>query len=204
MGPENFFSPNLTDWLEIFGVLFTLINVWLLTKESILAWPFGLLGVSLYVYIFFSVRLYSDFILHIIYVILNIYGWVYWTVKGPVTTGRLPITLLSTTFRIIWLMVILITFVIWGYVVDRNTDASFAYPDAFTTVASLVAQYLLARKKLENWILWILVDIVAINIYLRKDLELTAGLYMILLILSIIGLWKWFKSYVEDRGLEEG
>jgi nicotinamide mononucleotide transporter len=88
--------------------------------------------------------------------------------------------------------------------VDYTTDASFVYPDAFTTVASLVAQFLLARKKLENWILWILVDIVAINIYLRKDLELTAGLYTILLILSIIGLLRWFKSYNEDRVFEEG
>jgi nicotinamide mononucleotide transporter len=185
-------------------VLFTLINVWLLTRERILAWPFGLLGVGLYVYIFYSVRLYSDFILHIIYVILNIYGWVYWARKGPVTANRLPVTVLSGSAGISWLLMILVTFIIWGYAVDYTTDASFVYPDAFTTVASLVAQFLLARKKLENWILWILVDIVAINIYLRKDLELTAGLYTILLILSIIGLLRWFKSYNEDRVFEEG
>ena len=180
--------------LEIAGVIFTLLNVYLLTRQKILAWPFGLLGVSIYAYIFYSAQLYSDFILHLIYIVLNAYGWWYWASGHYEKEDDLQVTSLFPKEKVIWIVTIVLGFLLWGYLMQRHTDAALPYPDAFTTVTSLVAQYLLARKKIENWILWIIVDIVAIIIYVIKDLYPTSILFAILLILSISGFLTWKKS----------
>ena len=87
---------------------------------------------------------------------------------------------------------------VWGYLMANNTNADFPYGDAFTTVASLVAQFLLARKKLENWIIWIVVDLVAIVIYSLKGLYLTTFLYGVYLLLSAKGLYDWRQSYLQE------
>lgn len=180
--------------LEIAGVIFTLLNVYLLTKQRILAWPLGLIGVSIYTYVFFTAQLYSDFILHIVYMILNAYGWWYWSTGRQKNSQDLPVTSLSVADRWRWIFVIIPGFILWGYLMHVYTDAALPYPDAFTTVTSLVAQYLLARKKIENWILWIVVDVVAITIYSLKGLYPTSILYTILLALSIYGYISWSKT----------
>lgn len=185
---------SIDQILEIAGVIFTLLNVYLLTRQRILAWPLGLIGVSIYTYIFYSAQLYSDFILHIVYMILNAYGWWYWSTGRQDTSEDIPVTTLSVRDRWTWILVIIGGFLIWGYVMHTFTDAALPYPDAFTTVTSLVAQYLLARKKIENWILWIVVDVVAITIYSYKGLYPTSFLYTILLLLSISGYISWLKS----------
>ena len=183
--------------LETLGVALTLCNVYLLTRQNILAWPCGLLGVSIYAFIFFQTKLYSDFILHLVYVILNIYGWWVWSRKNQQVT--LPVTQLSRSSRIFFIALIIFSFLLWGTTMSHFTDASYPYLDAFTTVVSLVAQYLLAKKKIENWILWIIVDIFAIVLYLLKALNLTAGLYLLLLVLSIIGFLNWKASFYEEQ-----
>lgn len=101
----------------------------------------------------------------------------------------------------IWIGVIISAFLVWGVVMNKYTDADYPFPDAFTTVASLVAQYLLARKKIENWIIWIIVDLVAINIYFLKELYFTSGLYLVFLILCVIGWKKWRSDMLEEQFL---
>ena len=156
-----------------------LVSVYLLTKQSVLAWPAGLLSVFIYVFIFYQNKLYSDFMLHIIYVMLNTFGWWRWsTGKG----GPLKVSLLSSRIRWFIMLGISIATYIWGDIMHKNTSAVYVFPDAFILVASLVAQYLLALKKIENWILWILVDIIAIIIYYLKGLYVTSGLYLLYLI----------------------
>lgn len=181
---------ELIQILEYIAVATGIIHVFLLTRGKVLAWPFGLISVGLYIYIFFLNKLYSDTFLHVVYVLLNIYGWWNWVrhrdAETAVAVGRL-----EHRQRIWWPVLIVVGALFWGYGMQQNTDASFPYGDAFTTVASLVAQYLLARRKLENWIIWIIVDIVAINIYLLKGLYPTSGLYGVYLILSISGWVQW-------------
>lgn len=190
--------------IELVAIFFGLINVYLLTRQNIWAWPAGIIMVSLYVYIFYVSRLYSDFILHIIYVILNVYGWWYWTRKSRSAIvseeeeeDLVPVTRLSSRASTAWGALIVVGTVIWGYLMDVNTDADFAYFDAFTTVASLTAQYLLARKKLENWLIWIVVDVVAINIYYLKGLYFTSALYGVFLALCVLGYIEWKRSMKE-------
>ena len=153
----------------------------------------GLVMVSLYAYIFYQANLFSDFILHLIYVVLNLYGWWYW-VHGGKKSEVVRVSTLDKVEKGIWTSVILLGFLVWGTLMGKFTNADFAYADAFTTVASLVAQFLMAKKKIENWVIWIIVDIVAIQIYFLKELYFTAGLYLVFLLLCIFGFRTWQRS----------
>jgi len=180
--------------LEAVAVLFGVLCVWLTIRQNIWCWPTGLVQVAIYIYIFFEVKLYSDLILHVIYVGLQVYGWNHW-LRGGKDHGALVVTVLGWRCRIAWVVATLAVTAGWGYLMHRFTDASVPYGDAFTTVTSLVAQWLMARKRLESWLFWIVVDVVAIGIYWYKSLVLTSGLYAIFLILATLGWFEWRKSY---------
>jgi len=186
-------------WIEATAVVFGLLAVWFVVRQNIWCWPTGLVQVTLYVFIFFQVKLYSDVILHLIYVILQIYGWVHW-LHGGEQRGELPVSRLPARRLLVWILLTLIGTGVWGGVMARTTDAAVPYGDAFTTVASLIAMWMMARKHLENWHFWIAVDLIAIGIYLYKGLYLTSGLYVALLVLSAAGLVSWTKSLQEQGG----
>lgn len=193
------------NWIEIIATLCGLISVILIVRENIWSWPVGLVQVVLFAYIFYDVQLYSDFILHLIYIGLQFYGWYHWWWGGNNAEARnnLAISLLNQQQAWRWLALTLATTPMLGFVMSRLTDASFAYADAFTTVASLIATWLMARKKLECWAFWIAVDVVAIPIYYQKGLILTAILYAVFLGLAITGLWSWYQSYRSQESLNE-
>ena len=178
------------NWIEFFAVIFGLIAVYLNTREIIWGWPVGIVGVVLSGILFYEVRLYSDLILHVIYVILGFYGWYEWLYGGR---GDSALQVTTLTSRTLLLLIALggIGTVAIGYLFDRYTDADLVYWDAFTTSFSLVGQYMLAKKKLENWILWIVVDAVAAGIYVYKELYLLALLYFLYLGLATYGYYRW-------------
>lgn len=182
------------NWLELVAVVFGVICVVLTVRQNIWCWPTGLIQVVLFIVIFYQAKLYSDLILHVIYVFMQFYGWYHW-LHGDQNRSTIPVTLLSYRMRLIWPSITIVAAYVLGFVMARYTDASFAYLDAFTTVASLVAQWLMARKKLESWVFWIVVDIVAIGIYWQKELYLTARLYGAFLLLASIGLFAWYHSW---------
>ncbi len=184
--------------LEIIAVVSGVLCVFLLTREKIAAWYFGAITVAIYVYIFWQQKLYSDMILHVIYVILNAYGWYSWKYGGKIA-DQLRVTTLKNYERLFWLVIILVGFGVWGLVMDRYTDADYAYIDAFTTVASLVAQWFLAKKKIENWLLWIIVDMIAMVLYYVKGIKLTSLLYLIYLGLAIYGYTSWRKHLIAQK-----
>lgn len=188
-------SAQLLSVLEWTAAIAGLVNVFLLTRQTVWSWPFGLVSVFLYAFVFYHNRLYSDVLLHIIYVVLNIFGWYKWAhKKNALSDSDLKVSVLGPVQRSTYAIVIVIGFLIWGYLLKRNTNADFAYADAFILMASLCAQYLIAIKKLENWVIWIIVDIVAITIYYLKALYVTSGLYAVYLCLCILGFMKWRKS----------
>lgn len=167
-----------------------LVNVYLLTRQNIWAWPAGLISVFLYAFVFYHNRLYSDVILHAIYVAINAYGWYHWT-HAPNPESGVPVTVFHNKTRLLISLLILVSSATWGYFMKQNTRAEYVYPDAFILIVSLLAQYLMALKKLENWVLWIIVDIVAIYIYAQKDLQVTSVLYFVYLVLCILGFRNW-------------
>jgi nicotinamide mononucleotide transporter len=189
-------------WIEATAVVFGLVCVWLTIRQNIWCWPTGLVQVALYIAIFYRVKLYSDLILHVIYVVMQVYGWYHW-LHGGKNRGALPVSTLSLRARAAWPSTAIVGTLVWGYLMATFTDASVPYSDAFTTVASLIAQWLMARKRLESWFFWISVDVIAIGIYWYKGLILTSGLYAVFLVLATMGLFSWRKSMRETRGVQE-
>jgi nicotinamide mononucleotide transporter len=143
--------------------------------------------------VFYGAKLYSDTGLHIIYMFLQLYGWWNWRHNRD-AEQTLIIEKGSLNAFLMWSAIALIGTVLLGATMSHFTDASFAYADAFTTSASLVAQFLLTRRYIYNWIFWIVVDVVAIFIYFQKGLLPTATLYFVFLIMSIAGYVSWAKQ----------
>ncbi len=184
------------NWIELFAVLFGIllsIAVYCNTREVVWGWPLGIVSVILSAILFYDVRLYADWVLQVIYVVLGFYGWYVW-LYGSSKQSALSVSRLSRNRLPTLLVMGGVGMLIIGYLFDRYTDAELVYWDAFTTSFSLVGQYLLARKKIENWLLWIVVDAVASGIYVYKELYLIALLYFLYLGLAVYGYRTWQKS----------
>ena len=199
---EWFLTP-LTPWqtvpwlqmspLEILATVFGLWSVIAYVRESVWAWPSGLINVLLYILLFWNARLYGDTGLQVVYVVLQGYGWWLWLRGGP-QHGTLPIT---RTSRQEWLQLVGIGVVVYlpvGWFLDTWTDTDVPWWDAAPTISSLIAQWMISRKKLENWWVWIVTDLVYIPLYASKHLWLTAALYCVFLTLCIIGLRQWTRT----------
>lgn len=181
------------DPLELAGVIFGVVAVWLTVKENILCWPVGLVNVALYVVIFMRAKLYADMGLQVVYIALLLYGWYAWLHGGK---DRAELAVSRTPARL-WLILLIAGTaggVLLGVTLKKSTDASLPYLDSLTTSFSLVAQFMSTRKLLENWIVWIIVDVIYIGIYIAKDLRLTAVLYAIFLVLAVVGYRDWRRS----------
>src|SRR3954470_97427 len=155
--------------LEITAVVFGLLSVIFTIRQSIWCWPTGLVNVILYVLIFKEAHLYSDVVLQVIYVPLQLYGWYHW-LRGNRNGPNLPITRLSLPAIGIWTAIAVNLIAIDGYIMHRYFNAALPWWDAAIAVLSLIAQYLLARKVLDNWMIWIAVDILALGVYTAKGL----------------------------------
>lgn len=187
----------MTDPVEIAATVMTLVCVVLTARQHIACWPTGLVAVVLYGYIFYQAKLYSDFGLQIYYVVVQIYGWYHW-IHGGARDRALRVTRQSAVQNGAWAAATLAGTLVLGYLMATRTDAALPYADAFTTVAALVAQWLLARKKLESWVFWIVIDVVCVRNYWIKELLLTTGLYAFLLFLATWGLFAWWRSMQDD------
>lgn len=187
------------SWIELIGTLFGLVTVYLASRENILTWPTGLINVAAFFFLFYQVNLYSDMILQVYFFAMSLYGWYFWKTKP---NGQ-PITSLPLTWQKKYSLVLVLGTVILGFTMSSIHEllphyfpqpAAFPFADAFTTVASIMATILLARKVLENWYLWIAVDMVSILLYSMKGIYLVAIEYFIFLIICIFGLLKWRRS----------
>jgi len=172
-----------------------LINVGLLVLRSVWNYPFGLAMVALYFFVFLEQRLYSDMLLQIFFFVVQLYGWWKW-VRARQEAGEVRVGLMRSSERVTWLLVTALVSVLLGFAMARWTNAASPYVDASIAGMSITAQLLLAWRKLENWLLWILTDIVAIGLYLSKGLHPTAGLYCLLLALSIAGFIDWRRQLI--------
>lgn len=184
--------------IELVAVVFGLLSVILTIRQNIWCWPVGLIQVLLFVGIFYDAKLYSDMVLHVIYIFLQCYGWYYW-LYGDRGKQIIVVQKLTTSEFVWWSLAIVVLTAIWGSLMQYWTDASFAFADAFIMMASLAAQWLMAQKKLQSWYFWIAVDIIAIVVYWQKDLHLTALLYFLFLGLAGLGWISWHHSFQRSR-----
>lgn len=180
--------------LEIAASALLLVNIALVARRSIWNYPFGLAAVSLYAVLFFQTKLYSDMLLQGFYVALNLYGWFNWS-RSKAEAGEVVVRTLGWPARAAWLAGCIALTAGWGALMHRFTDASLPWWDAGVAMTSVAAQILLSRRYLENWVLWIAVDVVAVPLFAVRGLWLTSGVYVILLGLSVWGLIDWRRAY---------
>jgi nicotinamide mononucleotide transporter len=187
------------NWMEMVASGAGLICVWLVVKNNIWNWPIGLIQVFLYIFIFYQSKLYSDAGLQVFYVIAGIYGWWFW-LKGK-NKQEAPITKIGLKDTFYWVLVGLVLTFLWGFIMKNYTDAAVPFGDAFIVVMSFIAQWLMCKRRVEQWYFWIAVDIMALPVYSFKHLYLTTGLYAVFLGLAIWGLVKWIKLYKKEQEL---
>ena len=191
-------SHTPVNALEILATLLGLANIVLLVRRSIWNYPFGIAMVALYADIFFTAKLYSDALLQLFFFAIQVYGWWAWWRAGG-GEHKVEVERLTGAARTAWIAMIALTSFAWGTMMHAYTDASFPWWDATVAMASIAAQILLARRMIENWVLWIAVDAMAIGLYLTKGLTLTAGLYFVFLLLCIFGLREWAAAERAER-----
>ncbi|HVT72612.1 MAG TPA: nicotinamide riboside transporter PnuC [Lacunisphaera sp.] len=184
----------MSAW-EIIGTVLGVIGVWLMIRQDIWGWPVGLAQVAVYGWVFFDAKLYSDAILQAFFFAIQAYGWWHW-LRSPhrATHSELPVTRLSAGAAAWWVAGGMMAAAGWGTFMHRTTDAALPYWDAFILVFSLIAQWLQARKKLENWTGWLGVNTVAIGVYWAKDLRLTSGLYLVFWAMAAWGWRAWRRT----------
>jgi nicotinamide mononucleotide transporter len=198
-------SHAMQEWwqhqtlLEILGVISGLLCVYLAAVNNIWNWPIAIISVVVYIFIFLDAHLFADMGLQVYFLVMNIYGWYYWSQK-PAAEKKLPVMLISRKEIILSAIAIVVFTFILGSVL-RYTTASFPYLDSFCTACSLVAQVFLARKILENWLIWIFVDIIYVGIYLFKGLDLTAVMYAIYVAIALLGYIDWKRDYRKQIAL---
>jgi nicotinamide mononucleotide transporter len=178
---------------EILAVIFGITSVYLSTRENIWSWPTALVNVSLYFVVFYEAKLYADMGLQAVYFALSLYGWYEWLYGGENRT-ELHVSRITRTLGVRLLVIGVAAAAILGTGLARFTDAAIPYLDSATTSTSLVAQWMMTRKILENWAVWVAVDVVYVGMFIYKKLYLTAGLYTVFLVLAVIGYVQWKKS----------
>lgn len=190
----------LSDWLkgqsllETSGVITGIICVYLAAKNNIWSWPVAIISVVIYIFIFLEAKLYADTGLQVYFLIMNLYGWYFWSRK-PANQKKVPVSSITKKEITLSIIAIIIFTLGLGSLLQRGTDASFPFIDSFCTACSLVAQIFLARKVMENWLIWIFVDIIYVGVYLAKDLHLTAGMYALYIYIAAVGYIDWRKEF---------
>ena len=185
------------SWLEISAVAFGLISVYLSTRENIWSWPTAIVNVGLYAVLFQREKLYADMGLQVIYLVLSVYGWYEW-LHGGENRSELHVSRLTRRIAGILLAIGIVGSLTLGVILRNATDAALPYLDATLSVFSLVAQWMMTRKIVENWGLWILLDIVYVGMFVfLKHLYFTAFQYAVFLALAALGHVQWLRSYRE-------
>ena len=177
---------------EAWGFVTGGICVWLVVREHLWNWPIGIANNIVFFFLFLHGRLFADMSLQIVYLGLGVYGWLNWLFGGEKRT----VLKISKTTRVEWLM--MAALILLGTCGFREillvVNGAAPFWDSLTTVLSLAAQYLLCRKRFENWFLWIAADVIYVPLYLSRHLPLTAVLYAVFLAMCLIGLWEWNRS----------
>lgn len=220
----NFFSINSTfftlfdypmSYIEFFGTIFTIWCVWLTARAKVLSWPVGIVGSILYLFLFYQIRLYSDFFEQVYFLLTGFWGWWVWlhprTKQETNINKQLKITLNSKKENVKYFIIVILGTAILTFLASNLNfwlpkyfpdKAAYPFLDAFTTILSFVAQWLLVRKKVESWALWIVVDLIGIWLYWVKGVKFISAEYVLFLVIACFGLVKWLKTYLNSKSHE--
>jgi len=193
--------------IEIIAVLFTLACVYFTIQNKVIAWPLGIIGVSAYLHLFFSVNLYAEVITQIVFLCQSFYGWYNWAKlrnkpPAPITRYKDQFAACPKDTMVLTIMMYVLvgTWFIYSIIMGLYQGGYIGQPDipiidSFTTSLSLVANFYLAKRYIENWFLWITVDVIYVGVFIYKELYMTAGLYALFFFMALQGYRKWRELY---------
>jgi nicotinamide mononucleotide transporter len=210
----NWISNN---YIEVFGAITGIIYVLLEIRQTIWLWPVGILTSAVYIWIFFTSKIYADMSLQVYYLVISIFGWYWWAKgtgrraqgaelkeedvmgsKGEKENGELQVSRLKFKTALILTGVFGLLFTLMWLVLTRLTDSPVPVRDSFITSLSIIATWMLARKIYEHWYLWIVVNFVSAVLFLTRGLYPTVILYLVYGVMSFAGLIAWKKSITTD------
>ncbi|XPV69683.1 MAG: nicotinamide riboside transporter PnuC [Halarcobacter sp.] len=188
----------MTTW-EAIAMILAIAYLLLAIKQNLWCWLAAFLSTLIYTIIFFDVSLLMDSALNFYYLIMAVYGWYSWKYGGKNQQKELEVSTYGVLKNIKVIIVLSIISSILGYIMANYTSADFAYIDSFTTVFAIFGTYMLAKKVLENWIYWIVIDLISIYIYIQKGLDLTAILFAIYTVLAFVAYKNWKEEYANSK-----
>lgn len=188
-----------TTSLEWIAVTTGLLSVWYSMRENIWVYPTGIVSVLIYVYLAFQYKLYADMGVNFYYFLMSIYGWYYWVHPKNENEEQVPVTTNNKKEQLISVSLTLGSFLILYYVLSAFTDSDVPFWDALTTCFAILGMYLMARKKLESWIAWIITDLISIPLYYYKGLVLTSFQFLVFTGLAVAGYLAWKRSLEEHQ-----
>ncbi|WP_111308493.1 nicotinamide riboside transporter PnuC [Confluentibacter sediminis] len=193
-------TPTHLIILEFIGAFFGFLSVWYSRQENILVYPTGIISTALFVYILLVYGLLGDMLINGYYFVMSIYGWYYWTRKNK-DNQEVPVTKTHRKEHAwsVFLFISAMLFVVIVYEVNAKFNSWTAYVDTLTTAIFFVGMWLMAKKKLENWIYWIVGDIISVPLYFYKGLMFTSFQYLLFTIIAIYGYKAWKKSLNNNR-----
>ena len=193
---SSFIAQN---WIEITAVILAILYLVLAVKQNILCWVAGIMSSVLYFFIMQSAGLYMEAYLQVFYVVMGFYGWSQWR-AGEINNTIFVVNTWSKYQHLTAISIILALSFLSGFLLERFTDAALPFLDALVTWGAVVATYMVAKKLLENWIYWFVIDATSIFLFIARDLWLTAALFMIYIVIIYFGYQSWNKIRNETHG----
>ena len=189
----------MSDWLfenylELLGVTLSILYLLLSIRQNILLWPVGIVGALIYMVVFFQSKFYADMGLNGYYFLISIYGWITWSKARLKDKHGMAVIHVGIVRSGLLLAITLFLFLLIGYLLDNYTDSPIPYWDALTTSGSIVATWMLTRKIIEHWIIWVIVDLISLGLYVYRGLYPTAVLFAIYTAMAVIGYIQWNRS----------
>jgi nicotinamide mononucleotide transporter len=189
----NIFQWLVDHYVEVCGAVTGLIYLWCSIRQHFLTWPVGLLNALFYVFVFLSSKIYADMSLQFYYVAISIYGWWNWH-HGNAEGEVLEVSRTSGTLWIRLAAISVLLFLLIAFLLDSYTDSPVAALDALVTALSIVATWMLAKKKMEHWLIWVVVDAISMGLFLSRELYPTTLLFLVYTVLAVYGYFEWRKS----------
>lgn len=196
---------SLTEWLlvnkiEVLGAILGILYIRFSIRQNIFTWPTGILTSALYIIVFFNSSLYASMMLQFYYVGISVYGWYYWlNGKRDDNKSLLPVQTANKKLWIKLAVIFAVLYVVILFILIRFSDSDVPYLDSLTTSLSIVATWMLAKKYIENWLIWIFADIVSVGLYIFKSLWPTVILFVVYAILAYFGYIEWKKDLKEKN-----
>ena len=188
-----------THWIEIVGAILSLIYLDLSIKQKVSLWFFGIISSLFYIVVFFQTKFYADMSLQFYYVVISIYGWINWKRGNAGANEELPTTQTSKRTWLYLAIATTIIYFIYYLILAKYTDSTIPKADSLVGALSIVGTWMLARKLIENWWIWIVADGLCVGLYFYKELYPTAILFIIYTIMSVDGYWQWKKEMEKCR-----